>query len=54
MCKPHPIELREHFAFVDEGNRPCGDARCLPVSPRFVNNMVIMNARGLCETHCQK
>ena len=43
MGKPHPIELRERVvAFVEEGNTHRATARHFRVSPRFVNNMVIL------------
>lgn len=43
MGKPHPIELRARVvAFVEEGNSHRGAARHFRVSPRFVNNMVIL------------
>jgi transposase len=44
MGKPHPIELRERVvAFVKEGNSHREAARHFRVSPRFVNNMVILH-----------
>lgn len=43
MGKPHPIELRERVvAFVNEGNGNREAARHFRVSPRFVNNMMIL------------
>ena len=43
MGKPHPIELRERVvAFVNEGNSNRETARHFRVSPRFVNNMMIL------------
>jgi transposase len=43
MGKPHPIELRVRVvAFVEEGNSHGEAARRFRVSPRFVNNMVIL------------
>lgn len=43
MGKPHPIELRERVvAFVNEGNSNREAARHFRVSPRFVNNMMIL------------
>ena len=43
MGKPHPIELRARVvAFVEEGNSHREAARHFRVSPRFVNNMVIL------------
>lgn len=43
MGKPHPIELRERVvAFVEEGHSNREAARHFRVSPRFVNNMVIL------------
>ena len=43
MGKPHPVELRERvIAFVEEGNGHRAAARHFRVSPRFVNNMVIL------------
>ncbi|GHC77287.1 hypothetical protein [Limoniibacter endophyticus] len=44
MSKPHPIELRERVvAFVNEGNTHREAARHFRVSPRFVNNMMILH-----------
>lgn len=44
MGKPHPIELRVRVvAFVREGNSHRAAARHFRVSPRFVNNMIILN-----------
>lgn len=43
MGKPHPIELRERVVgFVEEGHTHRAAARHFRVSPRFVNNMVIL------------
>lgn len=43
MEKPRPIELRARVvAFVDEGNSHREAALHFWVSPRFVNNMVIL------------
>ena len=43
MGKPHPMELRERVvAFVEEGHTNRETARHFRVSPRFVNNMVIL------------
>ena len=43
MGKPHPIELRSRVvAFVEEGNGRRGAARHFGVSPKFVNDMVIL------------
>jgi hypothetical protein len=43
MGKPHPIELRLRVvAFVKEGNSHREAARHFRVSPRFVNNMIIL------------
>lgn len=48
MGKPHPIELRARVvAFVEEGNSHREAARHFRVSPRFVNNMMILHrSRG--------
>lgn len=44
MGKPHPIELRSRVvAFVEEGNTHREAARHFRVSPRFVNNMMILH-----------
>jgi transposase len=44
MGKPHPIELRERVvAFVNEGSSYREAARHFRVSPRFVNNMMILH-----------
>jgi transposase len=44
MGKPHPIELRLRVVvFVEEGNSHREAARHFRVSPRFVNNMIILN-----------
>jgi transposase len=43
MGKPHPIELRERvIAFVEEGHSNRATATHFRVSPRFVNDMVIL------------
>ena len=43
MGKPHPLELRERVvAFVEEGHSHRAAAARFRVSPRFVNNMVIL------------
>lgn len=43
MGKPHPIELRARVvAFVEEGNSHRAASRHFRVSPRFVNNMMIL------------
>jgi len=43
MGKPHPMELRVRVvAFVKEGNSNRETARHFRVSPRFVNNMMIL------------
>ena len=43
MGKPHPIELRERvIAFVEQGHTHRAAADQFRVSPRFVNNMVIL------------
>jgi transposase len=43
MGKPHPIELRWRVvAFVKEGHSHREAARHFRVSPRFVNNMIIL------------
>jgi transposase len=43
MGKPHPIALRLRVvAFVEEGNGHREAARHFRVSPRFVNNMMIL------------
>ena len=44
MGRPHPIELRERVvAFVEEGHSNRDAARHFRVSPRFVNNMMILH-----------
>ena len=44
MGKPYPIELRERVvAFVNEGRSNREAARHFRVSPRFVNNMMILH-----------
>ncbi|MBB4235934.1 IS630 family transposase [Rhizobium esperanzae] len=44
MGKPHPLELRVRVvAFVEEGNSHREAARHFRVSPRFVNNMMILH-----------
>jgi len=43
MGKPHPLELRERVvAYVDEGHSHRAAARHFRVSPRFVNNLIIL------------
>jgi len=43
MGKSHPIELRERVvAFVDEGHTHSAAAAHFRVSPRFVNDMIIL------------
>lgn len=43
MGKPHPIELRERVvAFVEAGHTHRSAASQFRVSPRFVNDMVIL------------
>lgn len=43
MGKPHPIELRERVvAFVEDGHTHRAAAEHFRVSPRFVNNMIIL------------
>ena len=43
MGKFHPLELRERVvAFVEEGNSHREAARQFRVSPRFVNNMMVL------------
>ena len=43
MGKPHPMELRSRvIAFVEEGHGHREAARHFRVSPRFVNDMVIL------------
>ena len=45
MGKPHPIELRVRVvAFVKDGNSHREASRHFRVSPRFVNNMIILGA----------
>ena len=44
MGKPHPIDLRERVvAFVEEGDSHREAARHFRVSPRFVNNTMILH-----------
>ena len=46
MGKPHPIELRERVVgYVEEGHSHRATARRFRVSPRFVNNMVILKRK---------
>jgi transposase len=46
MGKPHPIELRSRvIAFVEEGHGHREASRHFRVSPRFVNDMVILGRR---------
>lgn len=43
MGKPHPLALRERVvAFVEEGHSHRAAAAHFRVSPRFVNNMMIL------------
>ena len=43
MGKPHPMELRSLvIAFIEEGHGHREAARHFRVSPRFVNDMVIL------------
>ena len=43
MGKPHPIELRERVvAYVEAGHSRRAAAERFCVSPRFVNNMIIL------------
>lgn len=49
MGKPHPIELRERVvAFVNDSNSNREAARHFRVSPRFVNNMMILHRSSGC------
>ena len=51
MGKAHPIELRERVVwYVEQGNSHRAAARRFRVSPRFVNNMILLKRRtgGLC------
>jgi transposase len=44
MGKPHPVELRTRVVgFVEEGHSHREAARHFRVSPRFVNNMIILH-----------
>ena len=44
MGRPHPMALRERgVAFVEEGHSNREAARHFRVSPRFVNNMMILH-----------
>ena len=44
MGRPHPMALRERVvAFVGEGHSNRAAARHFRVSPRFVNNLVILH-----------
>ena len=44
MGKPHPVELRARVVgFAKEGNSHREAARHFRVSPRFVNNMMILH-----------
>lgn len=46
MGKPHPVELRERVvAFVDEGHTHRAAAAHFRVSPRFVNDMIILRRK---------
>jgi len=47
MGKPHPVELRERvIAYVEEGYSHRRAASRFRVSPRFVNNMVILKRQS--------
>ena len=47
MDKPHPIELCERVvAFVNDGKSRREATRHFRVSPRFVNNMMILRSSG--------
>ena len=49
MGRPHPIELRTRVVdFVEEGHTHRAAAAHFRVSPRFVNDMVILKRK----THC--
>ena len=49
MGKPHPIELRERVvAFLTEGNSNRESAWHFRVSPRFVNDMMILHRSSGC------
>lgn len=49
MGKPHPVELRERVvAFVEEGRTRRASAEHFRVSPRFVNNMMILKRETGC------
>jgi transposase len=49
MGKPHPKALRERVvAFVEEGHSNREAARHFRVSPRFVNNMMILHRQLDC------
>ena len=55
MGKPHPIELRERVvAFVEVGHTHRSAASQFQVSPRFVNDMIILKREtGLLEAKKQ-
>ena len=45
MGKPHPIELRSRVVgFVEEGHSNREASRHFRVSPRFVNNLILLKA----------
>jgi len=45
MGKPHPIELRSRVVeFVEEGHSHREASRHFRVSPRFVNNLIVLQA----------
>jgi transposase len=45
MGKPHPMELRSRVVdFVEEGHSHRAASRHFRVSPRFVNNLIILKA----------
>ena len=47
MGRPHPMALRERVvAFVEEGHSNREAARHFRVSPRFVNNMMILRRQA--------
>ena len=49
MGKPHPIELRERVVgYVEEGHTHRASAERFRVSPRFVNDMVILKRETGC------
>ena len=55
MGKPHPIELRERVvAFVEAGHTHRSASSQFRVSPRFVNDMIILKRKtGLLEAKKQ-